>query len=86
METEPFLNELENLEPSNALYHNWWKYALKLSRDDVLNIVRGGLTYQADALISMIKEMTAGQDLPGTLQKKLKLIKTLCRNNASKMQ
>ncbi len=86
MEQEPFFNELKQLQPSNALYHNWWKYALKLSKDDILNIVRNGLTYQADGIISMIKEFTAGQQIPKTLDKKLNLFKHVCRKNASKMQ
>lgn len=86
MEQETFFTELQHFEPSNTLYHKWWSYALKMTKADILDIVRNGLTYQADGLVSMIKEITSGQQIPGSLQKKLKLLQLLCRKNASEMQ
>lgn len=42
-----------------------------LSRDDILDIVHNGLTYQAEALRSMIKEIIAGGAAPPHLFQKL---------------
>ena len=83
---EPFLHELETLKPSNALYHKWWSYALSLSRDDVLLIIENGLTYQANSLKSMVKELAAGQSVPPTLAKKLDLITSATAKTAYRLK
>ncbi len=71
---KPFFHELANIKVSNRLYNGWLEYILSLTREDVLDIVDNGFTYQANALRSMVREVIAGQPIPGTLPKKLDTI------------
>lgn len=71
---EPFLKELSSMQPGNELYARWLEYALTLTKSDIHIIVRNGLTYQAESLKSMIKEIIGGGVVPPTLLKKLDLI------------
>ena len=82
MKGQPFLRELANIQTGNSLYANWLNYALSLSRDDVLEIVEGGLTYQAEALRSMVREIIANQPIQTRVIKKLDLIVLGARKNA----
>lgn len=83
---EPFLQELVDFKPSNALYYKWWNYALSLTRDDILLLVRNGLTYQTEALITMIKEIMGGQPMPPTLIKKLSMLRETTNRHADSMR
>ena len=82
MKGQPFLRELANIQTGNSLYTSWLDYALSLSREDVLEIVEGGLTYQAEALRSMVREIIANQPIPTRVIKKLDLIVLGARKNA----
>jgi hypothetical protein len=83
---EPFFKELEIVKPGNVLYKNWLDYALSLTKDDIREIVENGMTYQADSLRSMIRELIAGQPVPKTLHKKLDLILVISRKSANSLR
>jgi len=83
---EPFLHELTYLKVGNRLYAGWLDYALSLTRDDVLDIVDNGLTYQAEALRSMVREIIAGQRVPTKLIKKIDTIVLLSRQKSQELR
>jgi len=74
MNNSPYLHELEKIQTKNELYNRWIDYALELTREDILNIIHNGLTYQAKSLQSMIKEIIASGPVDSTLFKKINLI------------
>ena len=82
----PYLHELAELQSRSDLYSRWIEHALDLTRDDILYIVRNGLTYQAEALRSMIKEIIAGGATSPKLFKKLDLIVLATRRYAEKIR
>jgi hypothetical protein len=71
---EAFFDELETIEVNNPLYMKWIEYAKQLTKDDLLFLIKNGMTHQANALKSMLKEATAGSLQDTTLLKKLDLI------------
>jgi hypothetical protein len=83
---EPFFEELKLVKAGNTLYEHWLEYALSLTKDDIRDIVENGMTYQADALRSMVREIIAGQPIPETLQKKLDLILVISRRTANSLR
>ncbi len=76
MNTEkPYLGELAGLKTSSQLYNQWLKYALTITRDEALRIARYGLTHQARALRSMVKEALGNmKDVPGVIYVKLETL------------
>lgn len=83
---EPYFSELEILEPSNSLHQAWLEYALSLTRDDVLYMVRHGLTHQAAALRKMIREVIAGVRVPRSLLVKLETVRAATERKASELR
>ena len=83
---EPFFDELISVKAGNSLYESWLKYALSLTKADIKEIVESGMTYQADALRTMIREVIAGQRIPYTLGKKLDLIVIATRKAATSLR
>lgn len=77
-----FFKELVNIRTNNELYNQWLQYLLNLSEDDIREIIDKGLTYQADALYSMIKELNAGQPKQVSLLRKISRIKKLTHTKA----
>jgi len=82
----PFLLELKHVHPGNDLYAGWLKYALSLTRADILEITDKGLTYQAEAIRSMVREIIANQNIPTRLLKKLDLIVISSRKSAQALR
>jgi hypothetical protein len=68
---EPYFNELENVHVDSELYGRWKAYALTLTTEDIETIVKNGLTYQANSLKSMIREIIGGQPVSKTLLDKI---------------
>lgn len=83
---KPFLHELSNLQPGNDLYAGWLQYLLSLDNEDIYGVIRGGLTYQAEALRSMARELIGGGVAPPTLLKKLDLIVLAARKHADNIR
>jgi hypothetical protein len=83
---EPYFQELTNLSPSNKLYKAWIDYALTLSREDVLTIVRQGLTHQANGLRSMLREIIAGNKVSKRLLAKIEIVATATRKQTEKLR
>jgi hypothetical protein len=71
---EPIFQELVNVRTKNELYNRWIQYLLSLTMAEIEIIVDNGLTYQADSLRSMIREILAGQPTQLSLLKKVELI------------
>lgn len=69
-----YFKELDDLKISNALYRRWVDYLLTLKKQDILLIAENGLTHQADALNSMIREIIANQPVDKQLIRKLDLL------------
>lgn len=85
MNDKSYFYELAALTPKNELYTVWIKYALSYSRDDVLQIVRKGLTHQANGLRSMLREIIAGQRVPKSLLAKIEVISKATKRQADKL-
>jgi len=83
---ESFFEELELVKAGNTLYQGWLNYALSLTKDDIREIIENGLTYQADSLRSMIREVIAGQPIPKTLHRKLDIILVSARRKANHLR
>ena len=83
---ERYFEELRLVKAGNTLYEHWLEYALSLTKDDIRAIVEGGMTYQADALRSMIREIIAGQPTSESLQRKLDLILVITRRTANSLR
>jgi hypothetical protein len=83
---ESFFKELKTVKAGNALYQNWLDYTLSLTKSDIREIVKNGMTYQADGLRSMIRELIAGQPVPKTLHRKLDLILVISRKKANELR
>ena len=83
---EPYFDELIAVKAGNSLYESWLKYALSLTKEDIREIVDDGMSYQADALRSMVREIIAGQKIPFSLKKKLDLIVVAARKTASSLR
>ena len=86
MNNKPYLHELELLRTRNQLYNRWIDYALSLSRDDILEMIRRGQIYQVKALDSMIREIVAGRPVKRSLIKKLKIILSATGRSAAKLR
>lgn len=72
---KPYLSELSAVTVTNPLYARWIEYALTISRDEALRIARYGLTHQARALRSMVREALASQrNAPGAIYVKLEAL------------
>lgn len=70
-----YLAELAGVAVSNPLYAAWLEYAATITRADALAIVRGGLTHQARALRSMVREALGGRrDVPRRVYVKLEAL------------
>lgn len=80
---ESFFDEIRQLQVSNPLYREWADYVVGLSRSDVLGIVRAGLTHQADALRSMLRELVAGAQVPKSLLHKMDVVADAARRRAA---
>ena len=83
---ESFFDELETVKAGNALYRGWLDYALSLTKSDIREIIENGLTYQASSLRSMLRELVAGQPVPGTLHRKLDIILVAARRKANQLR
>ena len=83
---KPYLSELVQVRPGNALYVRWLKYALSLTKDDMATIVDNGLTYQAKSLKSMVSEIIAGGAAPESLFRKLDLLILATERSAGNMR
>ena len=83
---ESFFEELKVIKAGNTLYQNWLDYALSLTKSDVREIIENGMTYQADSLRSMIRELIAGQPVPKTLHRKLDIILVVARRKANELR
>lgn len=86
MDQKHFLHELLSMRPGNDLYAAWIKYAAELTDADVKNIVENGLTYQANAIRSMIKEIIAGGIVPPKLLSKLDALVAETEKNARNLR
>jgi hypothetical protein len=84
--SRPFLHELAGLQPGNDLYAGWLEYVLSLTEDDIKGIVRRGLTYQAESLRSMVRELIAGGAAPPELFRKLDLVVLATRRHADNIR
>ena len=82
----PFLHELENLQPGNDLYALWIEYALSFTKEDITDLIENGMTYQAEALRSMVREVIAGGISSPELNKKLDLIVIATKRQAGKVR
>lgn len=82
---KPYLSELADVRAGNDLYAQWQKYALSLEKSDIQEIVRKGLTHQATALRSMVRELIGGIPAP-KLHKKLDLIVLATRRRAEEIR
>lgn len=72
---QPYLDELVGVQVSNQLHRQWIEYALTFSRDEALTIARYGLTHQARALRSMIREaMSSVENGDGRVHVKLEIL------------
>jgi len=80
--SKPYLYELSQLDPGNELYSNWMSYALSLTKGDILIIVKNGLTYQAESLRSMVREIIGGGAVRPSLIKKLDAIVLATKRHA----
>lgn len=80
---KPFFSELLNVNTKSELYNRWIEYLLNITEDDIKDIINQGLTYQADALYSMIKEISAGQPRQVRLIRKIVRIKELANDRAN---
>lgn len=85
MNDKPYFYELTMLSPKNELYATWVKYALTYSRDDVLQLVRQGLTHQVNGLKSMLREIIAGQKVSKSLLAKIEIISRATKKQADKL-
>ena len=83
---EPFFDELISVKAGNSLYESWLKYALSLTKEDIKEIIDDGMSYQADALRSMMREIIAGQKVPFSLSRKLDLIVVAAHKTASSLR
>jgi hypothetical protein len=83
---KPFFEELELVKAGNTLYQGWLDYALSFTKSDIREIIENGLTYQADGLRSMIRELIAGQPVPKTLHRKLDIILVTARQKANRLR
>lgn len=87
MESErPFLHELQLIKAGNALYKTWLEHALAFTVDDARGMIDDGLTYQANAFRSMVRELIAGQKVPTSLLKKLDVLVISCRRQADALR
>ncbi len=72
---QPYLSELIGVQVENRLHRQWIEYALTFSRDEALTIARYGLTHQARALRSMIREaMSSVENADGRVHVKLEIL------------
>ncbi len=71
---EPIFSELVNVHTKNELYNRWLDYLKGLTKDDIAVIVENGLTYHADAIRGMVREVIAGQQVHNSLLKKIDFI------------
>lgn len=85
-DTTPYLSELENLTPKNPLHRRWMQYARSLPREHFLMLIRNGLTHQARAIRSMVREVISGGTMPPSLEKKLELLVAQAENEANKIR
>jgi hypothetical protein len=83
---EPFFDELKLVKAGNTLYQEWQDYVLSFTKSDIREIIEKGLTYQADGLRSMIRELIAGQPVPKTLYRKLDIILVAARHKANRLR
>jgi hypothetical protein len=83
---ESFFNELEIVKAGNSLYQGWLDYALSLTKSDIREMVENGMTYQADSLRSMIRELIAGQPVSKSLHRKLDMILVVTRRKADRLR
>jgi hypothetical protein len=83
---ESFFDELELIKAGNVLYQGWLDYVLSFTKSDIREIIENGLTYQANGLRSMIRELVAGQAIPETLHRKLDIILVATRRKADQLR
>jgi hypothetical protein len=83
---ESFFEELELVKAGNTLYQHWLDYALSFTKEDIREIIENGMTYQADSLRSMIRELIAGQPVSKTLHRKLDIILVAARRQANQLR
>jgi hypothetical protein len=83
---ESFFDELKLIKAGNVLYQGWLDYALSFTKSDIREIIENGLTYQANSLRSMIRELVAGQVIPETLHRKLDIILVATRRKADQLR
>lgn len=81
-----FFKEIETIKTSNALYQRWIDYVLSLEKSDILYIAENGLTHQAEAINSMIRELIADQPIDKKLISKLDLMIRTTNSYASKIR
>lgn len=68
---KPFFHELVNVRTKSELYSRWVDYLLALTDDDIKEVMESGITHQADALRSMVREVIAGQPVHRSLLEKI---------------
>ena len=83
---DSYFNELENVNTGSELYSRWKSYILAMTKEDIKLIVENGLTYQANSLKSMIRELVAGQRVPETLLEKMDSIASATAKTANKLR
>lgn len=76
--SKTYFDELAGVKVSNQLYQSWIDYALSLTRDDILRIIRGGLIHQARAINSMLREGLNGLPVSEKIWAKSGIIVRAC--------
>lgn len=83
---KPYFSELSDIPVGNVLYKSWVDHLMGLSKDDMVDMAKAGLTYQVEAIEKMINEIVAGGTIPPSLKKKIKAIVNVTKSQASKMR